>query len=80
MLHTPERAHPGNRPALHRGILDAFADLEEAVAAGHVTGHGVATWVGLDEGGVHGGRTAHHGCRSRGGTAHHLAAVQRSAW
>ncbi|MDX5564253.1 aldo/keto reductase [Streptomyces sp. ID05-04B] len=40
LLHNPERAHPGDRPALCRAIRDAFAVLEEAVAAGHVTGYG----------------------------------------
>ncbi|MER6093398.1 aldo/keto reductase [Streptomyces bluensis] len=45
LLHNPERAHPGDRPALHREIRDAFAVLEEAVAAGHVTGYAVATWA-----------------------------------
>ncbi|MFE9454517.1 aldo/keto reductase [Streptomyces sp. NPDC006739] len=50
LLHNPERAHPGDRPALHRAIREAFAVLEEAVAAGHVTGYGIATWAGLEEG------------------------------
>ncbi|MGW7530337.1 aldo/keto reductase [Streptomyces sp. NPDC054783] len=45
LLHNPERAHPGDRPALHHAIRDAFAVLEEAVAAGNVAGYGVATWV-----------------------------------
>ncbi|MGI5397044.1 hypothetical protein [Streptomyces sp. CA-251251] len=49
MLHNPERAHPGDRPALHRAIRDAFAVLDEAVASGHVAGYGVATWAGLEE-------------------------------
>ena len=50
LLHNPERAHPGDRPALHRAIRDAFAVLEEAVAAaGHVAGYGIATWAGLEE-------------------------------
>ncbi|MFJ4809327.1 hypothetical protein [Streptomyces longwoodensis] len=34
LLHTPERAHPGDRPALHRAILDAFADLEKPLPLG----------------------------------------------
>ncbi|MFI2511655.1 aldo/keto reductase [Streptomyces sp. NPDC018972] len=49
LLHNPERAHPGDRPALHRAIRDAVAVLGEAVTAGHVAGHGIATWTGLDE-------------------------------
>ncbi|MFE7838721.1 aldo/keto reductase [Streptomyces sp. NPDC057474] len=42
LLHNPERAHPGDRHALHRAIRDAFVVLEEAVAAGHVAGYGIA--------------------------------------
>ncbi|MBA2811502.1 aldo/keto reductase [Streptomyces sp. KM273126] len=49
LLHNPERAHPGDRPALHRAMRDAFVVLEEAVAAGHVAGYGIATWAGLEE-------------------------------
>ncbi|MCC9711696.1 aldo/keto reductase [Streptomyces sp. MNU76] len=72
LLHNPERAHPGDRPALHRAIRDAFAVLEEAAAAGHVAGYGIATWAGLEEeaftveellalaGEVAGGQQYHH--------------------
>ncbi|MGW1533854.1 aldo/keto reductase [Streptomyces aureus] len=72
LLHNPERAHPGDRLALHRELREAFAVLEEAVAAGHVTGYGVATWSGLEEeaftveellalaGEVAGGQQYHH--------------------
>ncbi|MGJ5899230.1 aldo/keto reductase [Streptomyces niveiscabiei] len=49
LLHNPERAHTGDRPALHGAIREAFAVLEEAVAAGHVSGYGIATWAGLEE-------------------------------
>ncbi|WP_244177244.1 aldo/keto reductase [Streptomyces albus] len=49
LLHNPERAHPGDRPALHRAIRDAFTVLEQEVAAGHVAGYGVAAWAGLEE-------------------------------
>lgn len=49
LLHNPERAHPGDRPALHRAVREAFVVLEEAVAAGHVAGYGIATWAGLEE-------------------------------
>ncbi|GHD07591.1 hypothetical protein GCM10010313_26920 [Streptomyces violarus] len=31
LLHNPERAHAGDRPALHRAILEAFVVLEEEV-------------------------------------------------
>lgn len=40
LLHNPERAHPGDRLALHRAMREAFVVLEEAVAAGHVGGSG----------------------------------------
>ncbi|MER5667567.1 aldo/keto reductase [Streptomyces mirabilis] len=49
LLHNPERAHPGDHPALHRAMRDAFVVLEEAVAAGQVAGYGMATWAGLEE-------------------------------
>ncbi|MFF2519901.1 hypothetical protein [Streptomyces sp. NPDC058086] len=49
LLHNPERAHPGDCPALHRAMRDASVVLEEAVAAGHVSGYGIATWTGLEE-------------------------------
>ncbi|MFF5517076.1 aldo/keto reductase [Streptomyces coeruleorubidus] len=45
LLHNPERACPGNRPALHQAIRDAFGVLEEEVAAGRVSGYGIATWA-----------------------------------
>ncbi|MFE2609925.1 aldo/keto reductase [Streptomyces mirabilis] len=72
LLHNPERAHPGDRPALHRAIREAFAVLEEAVEAEHVAGYGIATWAGLEEeaftveellalaGEVAGGQQSHH--------------------
>ncbi|MFH9826472.1 hypothetical protein [Streptomyces bobili] len=47
--HNLERAHPRDRPALHRVVREAFVVLEEAVAAGHVAGYGIATWAGLEE-------------------------------
>ncbi|MGF0177196.1 aldo/keto reductase [Streptomyces sp. Marseille-Q5077] len=40
LLHNLERAHPGDRPALHRAMRDAFVVLEEKVAAGRVAGKG----------------------------------------
>ncbi|WP_280641150.1 aldo/keto reductase [Streptomyces afghaniensis] len=49
LLHNPEHAHAGERPALRRAMRDAFVDLEEAVAAGQVAGYGIATWAGLEE-------------------------------
>ncbi|CBG67252.1 conserved hypothetical protein [Streptomyces scabiei 87.22] len=75
LLHNPERAHPGDRPALHRAIRDAFAVLEEAVAAGHVTGYGIATWAGLEEAFTVGELLA-LAAEAAGGQQHHLAAIQ----
>ncbi|MDX3698025.1 aldo/keto reductase [Streptomyces europaeiscabiei] len=75
LLHNPERAHPGDRPALHRAIRDAFAVLEEEVAAGHVTGYGVATWAGLEEEAFTVGELLALAAQAAGGR-HHLAAVQ----
>ncbi|MET8102784.1 hypothetical protein ABZV29_41205 [Streptomyces sp. NPDC005236] len=49
LLHNPERAHPGDRAALHRAMRDAFVVLEGEAAAGNVAGYGVATWAGLEE-------------------------------
>lgn len=75
LLHNPERAHPGDRPALHRAIRDAFAVLEEAVAFGHVAGYGVATWAGLEEEAFTVGDLLALAAEAAGGR-HHLAAVQ----
>ncbi|WP_333737354.1 aldo/keto reductase [Streptomyces sp. IBSBF 2806] len=74
LLHNPERAHPGDRPALHRAIRNAFAVLEEAVAAGHVTGYGIATWAGLKEAFTVGELLAL--AAEAAGGRHHLVAVQ----
>lgn len=75
LLHNPERAHPGDRPALHRALRDAFAVLEEAVAAGHVTGYGIATWAGLEEEAFTVGELLALAAEAAGGQ-HHLAAIQ----
>ncbi|MFE8950526.1 aldo/keto reductase [Streptomyces sp. NPDC007856] len=75
LLHNPERAHPGDRPALHRAIRDAFAVLEEAVTSGHVAGYGVATWAGLAEEAFTVGELLALAAEAAGGQ-HHLAAVQ----
>ncbi|MER7967625.1 aldo/keto reductase [Streptomyces sp. NPDC096080] len=76
LLHNPERAHPGDRPALHAAMRDAFAVLEEAAAAGHVAGYGVATWVGLEEEAFTVGELLTLAAEAAGGHQHHLAAVQ----
>ncbi|MCX4596934.1 hypothetical protein OG819_47090 [Streptomyces sp. NBC_01549] len=39
LLHNPERTHPGDRPALHCAIRDAFEVLEGEPAAGHVAAY-----------------------------------------
>ncbi|AIS02551.1 aldo/keto reductase [Streptomyces glaucescens] len=75
LLHNPERAHPGNRPALHRAIRDAFEVLEEEAAAGHVAGYGVATWAGLEEEAFTVGELLALAAEAAGGQ-HHLVAVQ----
>ena len=80
LLHNPERSHPGERPELHRAIRRAFAVLEEEVAAGHVTGYGIATWAGLEEEAFTVGELLALAAEAAGGH-HHLAAVSsRSAW
>lgn len=75
LLHNPERAHPGDRLALHRAMRDAFVVLEEAVAAGHVAGYGIATWTGLEEEAFTVGHLLALAAEAAGGE-HHLVAVQ----
>lgn len=75
LLHNPERAHPGDRLALHRAMREAFVVLEEAVAAGHVAGYGVATWAGLEEVAFTVGELLALAAEAAGGP-HHLVAVQ----
>ncbi|MGW1327966.1 aldo/keto reductase [Streptomyces antibioticus] len=75
LLHNPERAHPGDRPALHRAMRDAFVVLEEAVAAGHVTGYGVATWAGLEKEAFTVAELLALAAEAAGGQ-HHLVAIQ----
>ncbi|MFF5344086.1 aldo/keto reductase [Streptomyces althioticus] len=76
LLHNPERAHPGDRPALHCAIRAAFVVLEEAVAAGHVAGYGIATWAGLDEEAFTVGELLALAAEAASGQSHHLVAVQ----
>ncbi|KND39128.1 aldo/keto reductase [Streptomyces stelliscabiei] len=76
LLHNPERAHPGDRPALHCAIRAAFVVLEEAAAAGHVAGYGIATWAGLDEEAFTVGELLALAAEAAGGQSHHLVAVQ----
>jgi aryl-alcohol dehydrogenase-like predicted oxidoreductase len=75
LLHNPERAHPGDRPALHCAIRAAFEVLEAEAAAGHVTGYGVATWAGLEEEAFTVGELLALAAEAAGGH-HHLAAIQ----
>ncbi|MEU2732540.1 aldo/keto reductase [Streptomyces griseoviridis] len=75
LLHNPERAHPGDRPALHRAMRDAFVVLEAEAAAGNVAGYGVATWAGLEEEAFTVGELLALAAEAAGGQ-HHLAAVQ----
>ncbi|MFD9097859.1 aldo/keto reductase [Streptomyces collinus] len=76
LLHNPERAHPGDRPALHRAIRDAYTVLEEAVAAGHVAGYGIATWAGLEEEAFTVEELLDLAAEAAAGAEHHLVAVQ----
>ncbi|MEU4490189.1 aldo/keto reductase [Streptomyces purpurascens] len=76
LLHNPERAHPGDHPALHHAIREAFSVLEEAVAAGHLAGYGIATWAGLDEGAFTVAELLALAAEAAGRAEHHLAAVQ----
>jgi aryl-alcohol dehydrogenase-like predicted oxidoreductase len=75
LLHNPERAHPGDRLALHRAMREAFVVLEEAVAAGHVAGYGIATWAGLEEEAFTVGELLALAAEAAGGR-HHLVVVQ----
>lgn len=75
LLHNPERAHPGDRLALHRAMREAFVVLEEAVAAGHVAGYGIATWAGLEEEAFTVGELLALAAEAAGGR-HRLVAVQ----
>ncbi|MFK0287986.1 aldo/keto reductase [Streptomyces sp. NPDC090499] len=75
LLHNPEHAHPGDRPALHRAIRDAFAVLEEETAAGHIAAYGVATWTGLEQEAFTVAELLALAGEAAGGR-HHLAAVQ----
>ncbi|MFI9569367.1 aldo/keto reductase [Streptomyces rishiriensis] len=75
LLHNPERAHPGDRPALHAAMRDAFVVLEAEAAAGNVAGYGVATWAGLEEEAFTVGQLLALATEAAGGR-HHLVAVQ----
>lgn len=75
LLHNPERAHPGDRLALHRAVREAFVVLEEAVAAGRVAGYGIATWAGLEEEAFTVGELLALAAEAAGGRRH-LVAVQ----
>ncbi|MFM9584158.1 aldo/keto reductase [Streptomyces caniscabiei] len=76
LLHNPERAHPGDRPALHCAIRAAFVVLEEAAAAGHVAGYGIATWAGMEEEAFTVGELLALAVEAAGGQSHHLVALQ----
>ncbi|WP_328983099.1 aldo/keto reductase [Streptomyces mirabilis] len=75
LLHNPERTHPGDRPALHCAIRDAFEVLEGETAAGNVAGYGIATWAGLEEEAFTVGELLALAAEAAGGQ-HHLAAIQ----
>ncbi len=75
LLHNPERAHPGDRPTLHRAMREAFVVVEETVAAGNVAGYGIATWAGLEEEAFTVEELLALAAEAAGGR-HHLVAVQ----
>jgi aryl-alcohol dehydrogenase-like predicted oxidoreductase len=75
LLHNPERAHPGDRPALHCAIRAAFEVLEGETAAGNVAGYGIATWAGLEEEAFTVGELPALAAQAAGGQ-HHLVAIQ----
>ncbi|MCX4500882.1 aldo/keto reductase [Streptomyces sp. NBC_01728] len=76
LLHNPERAHPGDREALHTALREAFAVLEEETAAGRVGGYGVATWHGLADGAFTVPELLALAADAAGGPTHHLVALQ----
>ncbi|GAB3117720.1 aldo/keto reductase [Streptomyces calidiresistens] len=71
-LHNPERAGPHR---MDEQLEAAFTVLEEAAAAGHITGYGVATWHGFGHGAFTVERLLELAGRAAGGR-HHLRAVQ----
>ncbi|MFJ6661646.1 aldo/keto reductase [Streptomyces sp. NPDC091377] len=75
LLHNPERAHPGDRAALHVAMRDAFVVLEAEAAAGNVAGYGIATWAGLEEEAFTVGQLLALAAEAAGGR-HHLVAIQ----
>jgi aryl-alcohol dehydrogenase-like predicted oxidoreductase len=75
LLHNPERAHPGDRLALHQAMRDAFVVPEEETTAGLVAGYGVATWAGLEEEAFTVGELLAPAAEAAGGK-HHLVAAQ----
>ncbi|MGV9338047.1 aldo/keto reductase [Streptomyces sp. NPDC003688] len=76
LLHNPERAHHGDRTALHDTLRAAFAVLEEAASTGHLTGYGIATWHGFADGLFTVADLLALAADAAGTRAHHLAAVQ----
>lgn len=72
-LHNPERI--GERNAVLAAISLAFEALEELVAAGLISGYGVATWSGFSTGAFTVADLIDAAARAAG-SGHHLRAIQ----
>ncbi|MFF3459682.1 aldo/keto reductase [Streptomyces sp. NPDC002730] len=73
-LHNPERT---TRPdQLHDQLRAAFAVLEEAAAAGHLTTYGIATWSGFTEHRITVPDLDRLAAEAAGAREHHLRALQ----
>ncbi|WP_211274238.1 aldo/keto reductase [Streptomyces chattanoogensis] len=73
-LHNPERI--GDRAVLPFVLREAFAVLEEAVAAGQVRTYGVATWSGFTDRFFTIPQLDRLASEAVGGREHHLRVVQ----
>lgn len=73
-LHNPE--HTGDPAVLPVVLREAFAVLEEAAAAGHLSAYGVATWSGFTEGLLTVGELDRLATEAAGSPDHRLRAVQ----
>ncbi|MDG5808733.1 hypothetical protein P9869_40110 [Streptomyces ossamyceticus] len=76
LVHDPERAHTGDRLALHRAMRDACVVLEESVAAGY----GIATCAGLEEEAFTVGELLAMAAEAAGGRYRRSRFRSRSAW
>ncbi len=77
LLHNPERAHPGDRPALHRAILDVLRRPGRSRCGRARARVPHRHLGGLGRRGIHGGqgKGRHSPRRYLSGAAHRLVAV-----